>query len=398
MLKIYRQPFFRVILLVLVYGLLFYWLTQAANELFFAVDFTEYWSASRLVLSGQNPYSAEAMWSVESQVPGWYLDHPVMMYNPPWVLGFILPFGFLPSGLGTVIWLILSTVAVVVASDLCWRLYGGSPNKRWVAVLLGISFVPGLICFKAGQITPFVLLGIAGFLYAISQELWGLAGVSIYLISLKPNLIFLIWPALVLWLLKEKRWTVVLTAILSSLASLLLTMIFNPWVLFQYREAGSTISPLYWQTHTLASGLRLLFGVQHYWLQFIPAALACIWFVFYWKRNSDNWQWLERMPVLTLGSLTLAFSAWDYDQLLLLPVLIQVAIWFMMEPRLFSIPAVFYWIANCLLFWLVAAQLDPFLTFWFSSAFLLIYLLAIHIKNRLVSRSLENPHQRPLPG
>lgn len=389
MLKLYRQPTFRATLLILAYSLLFYFLAQAASKLFFAVDFTEYWSASKLTLSGQNPYSAEAIWSIESQVPGWYLDHPVMMYNPPWVLGMILPFGLLPIGLGTVIWLILSVVAIVIASVLCWQLYGGSPKKRWLAILLGISFVPGLICFKAGQITPFVLLGVAGFLYGISRERWGLAGASIYLISLKPNLIFLFWPAFVLWFLKEKKWAIIRTAILCGLVFLAIPMIFNPRVLVQYREVGDIISPLYWQTHTLAAGLRLLFGVHHYWLQFLPAALACAWFVYYWKRYSRNWQWLERMPALLLVSLTLAFSAWDYDQLLLLPVLMQVAVWFMRKPRRFSVPAILYWAANGLLFGLVVAQVDPFLTFWFSPALLLIYLLGVSLKNGLISQSLE---------
>jgi hypothetical protein len=386
--RLYKQHFFRLTLLVLVYGLLIYCLSKAWNHLLFSVDFTEYWSASRLVLAGKNPYSADLLWSVESLVAGWPYHQPVMMYNPPWILGFILPLGLLPNVIGRFFWLILSTTALIITSNLCWRIYGGAEKKWWIASLIGISFVPGLICLKVGQITPFVLLGIAGFLYGISRERWILAGVSIYLIALKPNLVFLFWPALLLWILKEKRWLVVGSAVTTGLAGLGAALIFNPRLLIQYLDADDAISPLLWQTPNLASGLRLIFGAEHYWLQFLPALLGLIWFAFYWKRYSHTWQWLERMPILLLVSFTLAFFSWSYDQILLIPALIQVSVWFMREPSRFYIPAALYWVANGLLGWMVITEIDPFLAFWFSPALLLIYLLAVYIKNGSAQRSL----------
>ncbi len=125
-------------------------------------DFVEYWSASRLLLTHRNPYSSEEMLSIQ-RTAGWLESEPLMMWNPPWSLTLLIPFGFLKYSLGRLVWLLLNLGLIVVASDCLWRIYGGALRLRLVAWLLGFSFLPSLVALSIGQISPIVLVGITGF-------------------------------------------------------------------------------------------------------------------------------------------------------------------------------------------------------------------------------------------
>src|SRR5947199_2998908 len=72
----------------------------------FPGDFLEYWASARLLLAGNNPYSPEQQIMLQrSVVPN--TVQPLMMWNPPWTLFFILPFGLLGFPLAQAIWSVL---------------------------------------------------------------------------------------------------------------------------------------------------------------------------------------------------------------------------------------------------------------------------------------------------
>src|SRR3954449_5872055 len=56
-------------------------------------DFVEYWAAGRLNAAGENPYDPERIHEVEHEAE----EHPntVLMWNPPWTLTLVMPFGLL---------------------------------------------------------------------------------------------------------------------------------------------------------------------------------------------------------------------------------------------------------------------------------------------------------------
>src|SRR6266478_31527 len=67
------------------------------------LDFVEYWAAGRLCLAGSNPYSWYDMLALEKSVgmkpnhsPETGEETPLMMFNPPWTLVFVMPLA-LPS-------------------------------------------------------------------------------------------------------------------------------------------------------------------------------------------------------------------------------------------------------------------------------------------------------------
>src|SRR5207248_11516891 len=68
-------------------------------------DFVEYWAAGRLISSGENPYDADRMHELERAAgrtePG------ILMWNPPWTLSLVLPFGLLHVRTAHLLWLLL---------------------------------------------------------------------------------------------------------------------------------------------------------------------------------------------------------------------------------------------------------------------------------------------------
>ena len=83
-------------------------------------DFVEYWSAGRLNLAGGNPYGSDELFALQREY-GCPKDRPVMMYNPPWTLPFVMPFGALDYGTGRLAWLLLSLGLVLVCAGAAWR-------------------------------------------------------------------------------------------------------------------------------------------------------------------------------------------------------------------------------------------------------------------------------------
>ena len=181
----------------LVAGLLFLVLQlgRLGNKSFLPVkDFVEYWAAGRLFAAGGNPYSWDAMLELEKSVGmETYLSEdtreemPLLMFNPPWTLVFVMPFGQASFALSRLMWFVFGLGLVILCADVIWRTYGGAPNRRWLAWIVGLSFVPTLQVLQMGQIGPLLLLGIVGFLFCIYNSGWS-AGVATVLIAIKPHL------------------------------------------------------------------------------------------------------------------------------------------------------------------------------------------------------------------
>ena len=73
--------------------------------------------------------------------------------------------------------------------------------------------------------------------------------------------------------------------------------------------------------------LSLLFGMEQYWLQFVPTGLGLLWFGIYWHRHRRTWDWNRQVHLLVIVSLMTTFYEWLNDYVLLLPVITQTAVW-----------------------------------------------------------------------
>lgn len=291
-------------------------------------DYVAYWSASRLLITGQNPYEPAKVLALErtaGPVPG-----ALVMRNPPWALPLVLPLGLFAYSSSRILWLFAELFIVMGSALWFWRIYEGAASQRWIAGLIAFSFLPSLWVLFIGQITPFILLGIAGFLYC---EISGRANswmqaASLVLVALKPQLLYLFWIALLLVTLYRPRhgnaarteWTLLLKFTIALLAAVAIPLIIDPKIVSEYgsyvrqtpilQERISTIGSLLWQH----SNLR--------WTQFAPMFAGTIWVLWYWFRNRKEWNWSERIPALLLLSVITTSYSYFFDQVVLLPAIL----------------------------------------------------------------------------
>ena len=393
-LAIRKQPWVRAVIVVLIYGGLIAALWRVTSDLNVGSDFVEYWAAARLDLVGQNPYDASTMAAAQRDLAsqlnqsmklspgivqrylGLQLNQPMMMYNPPWVLAMVMPVSLLPYHAALMFWLALEFAVVVVCSDACWRLYGGTRGKRPVAWLLGMLFVPTASGIAWGNISPFMLLGATAFMWAAKDGHWGRAGLSTVLLAIKPQVTYLFWPALVIWVLQERRWRLFLTGLAAGTAATAIPIAFNPPVLVQYIQGVATHPPLSWDPAVPALALRLIFGADKTWLQFVPSLLGLVWWAWRWHAQRATWHWEEQLPVLLLVSYATSAYGWTSDQVIFVPALMQVAVWILPSWRTWRPIWRSYLAANVLLLATIIIAGPGFLSVWHPVAQLVLYLVA----------------------
>jgi hypothetical protein len=284
-------------------------------------DFGAFWVAGKALLHGGNPYETAAAFRLQQPL-GVSAQSVFVMRNPPWTLIFTLPLGLLSYSAAWVLWSVLLVASSLLAAMICWRLNGGCPQRHWIAWLVTFAFAPAIACISVGQLGLIVLLGTALFLLLEEQhEFW--AGVALVMISVKPQLVYLLLLAILLWAMDRRRWRLIGGAAAGFAFSLAVAAAFDPQVFVHYWQKLTTDPVSSQFLPTLGGGLRLLFGVA--WLQVAPAALALAWLAFYYPRHRRQWNWLQQAPILLLISVISTPYAFLIDEVVLLPAFLQLA-------------------------------------------------------------------------
>ncbi|WP_020472075.1 glycosyltransferase family 87 protein [Zavarzinella formosa] len=292
-------------------------------------DFVEYWAAGYLNAKGQNPYSAELLLPLQREI-GRDTNEAVMMWNPPWTLPLVMPFGMLPARIAHISWIAIGFALVLFSADRSWLLGEGLKEKRWVAWILSLSFLPTLMVMQAGQIGAYILFGVVAVMHGFSVRKPWMIGVGAFLLALKPHLAYLVWPAFGYWMILDRSrlaWLSAVWFVVSIAIATFVAMIPNPDVIGQYREAMLHRTPVQWRSPTIGSWLRELFGQGIFWLQFVPVCLGAVWF-FPWAVRCfyKGFRWPDDFFSLLLVSfVTASYGAWPFDVVILLPGVVILA-------------------------------------------------------------------------
>jgi hypothetical protein len=346
------------------------------------LDYVEYWAAGRLCLAGENPYSWDAMLALEKSVgmkpnksPDTGEETPLMMFNPPWTLVFVMPLALPSFALSRLLAFVLGIAMCVLCADAIWKKYGGASERRWLAWLVGLSFVPTLQVLQMGQIGPLLLLGLVGFLYCIDESGWS-AGIATVLVAIKPHLFGVFAAALFLWTVHQRRWSVFGGAVLIVIIIMACLVGANPNLIDQYLHCMIAHSPRDGRTPILGALLRLLFGPNQFWLQLIPQGVGLVWVTVYWYRRRDHWDWSEQLPLVVLVSLlTTPYGAWPFDLVVLLLPVIEIAARAEQASRSqIAIILAIYAAIEVPAMAQSVAGVDPFYFVWMPPALLLSYL------------------------
>jgi hypothetical protein len=79
-----------LIVVLMLFSLELKWLYSKINADNVLPDFIEYWAAGRVILSSNNPYSPDQLFSLQKSA-GWTKADPLMMYHPPVLPGSLPP-------------------------------------------------------------------------------------------------------------------------------------------------------------------------------------------------------------------------------------------------------------------------------------------------------------------
>jgi hypothetical protein len=286
-------------------------------------DFVEYWAAARVLLAGGNPYSPADILAAEAST-GFAGKRPLLMWNPPWTLPFLLPFGAFSYAKASAAWLLLNLGMVFACADFLWREYGGNPRRRWLGWLLAASFFPLLTALGLGQIGPLILLGLTLFLrYHASRPL--LAGAATLLIAVKPQLLYLFWLVLFLDCMRRRNWRLLEGAGAALLLASLLPLLLNPRLWRDYLDLAGSGEVLRNPSPNFGTLLRMQWG-NHAWLQYVPMLLGIAWLAPLWRTRRESWSWSGELPLILLVSLVTTAYGWLFDQIVLLPAMMQLAV------------------------------------------------------------------------
>ena len=353
-------------------------------------DFIEYWSGSRINFMGGNPYSPVDLLQ-EQKLSGWQEVEPKLMVYPPWIFPLVIFFGAFSRSVAQMLWLLFQIGILLFCSHQLWILYRGPVEKRWMALLIPFIFAPTIMVLELGQITPLMLLGVIGFTYFIdhSRNDW-LAGASLVLVSIKPQLLFVFWIAVICWIIQQRRWKVMIGAGVSVILLMLITMVFNPQVISQYLVMLRTNAISVWASPTIGMYLRLFWlGTENFWPQFLPAIIAGLCFLVYWLYHHASWNWSKDLPILLLVTMITSPYTWTYDLVILLPAIIQGVIWLVGNGKRWSsylLAGLFLLISILDLF--LHTRLNDFWFIWVAPMVLVWYLLVYKQNMNLRERSI----------
>lgn len=335
-------------------------------------DYVFYWATGQQLAHHANPYDPDAVTKLERSAGLPATLNPGLMRNLPWALPLVYPLGFVNSRVGWVIWLLILSSCLAVSVYMLWIIYGRPKNSRY---LLGYSFGPALICMIYGQTSLFALLGLVLFLRLHRTHPF-LAGVSLWLCALKPQLILPFGVVLLAWVLLSRSYKLVAGAATALAASCAITFLIDPlaWTQYSQMARSSGIEKEY--IPCLSYLLRDWLSPHSIWLQYLPAAAGCCWALAYFWPRRNSWDWLKNGSPLMLVSLLVAPYAWIYDQGLVIPAVLRGA--FLTRHRSLLIALAFLSaLVEVALFRSITHPNDMvYWTFWTAPAWLVWYLVA----------------------
>jgi hypothetical protein len=284
-------------------------------------DFVEYWAAGQQLMHHANPYDAGALLDLERSV-GYPRDLGAqIMANPPYALPLVMPFGLLGPTAGLIFWVILLIFSLAASVQMIRKMHGAQKSQLH---LLSYAFAPALSCVLAGQVTIFILLGLVLFLRLhLSRPFW--AGASLWLCLLKPHLFLPFGVVLLAWIAITRSYRVIAgCATALGLSSAIATLV-SPSIWREYSQMMGTARVDHMPQPCLSVLLKQWVYPHTFWLQCVPAALACIWAFNYYLQRRERWNWLENGSLLVLVSLLMAPYSWFMDQAILLAALLHGA-------------------------------------------------------------------------
>lgn len=172
--------------------------------------FARWYGATELIQRGRNPYDREIELEAQKILFG-RPTHPdedqVNFAYPLYVIYLFWPLTFAPYDWAQAIWMTVLQFALIGGTLLLFPLFRWRPPPLYFAltVLWSVLFYPGARAIMLGQFSIIVFLSLAIALWGLATGRDRLAGAVLPLATIKPQMIFLIIPFILLWAWQQKR-------------------------------------------------------------------------------------------------------------------------------------------------------------------------------------------------
>jgi hypothetical protein len=294
-------------------------------------DFLAHYSVWDLYIKeGVNPYSDEAALHTQMLIrgrPAEIGEDQNRLTYPFYSLLMHAPFTFIEYPLARAIYMTLLQGAVVLSVILTIRLLNWK-LPIWMAGLLlswSILHYPESRGIILGQFAAIGFLSFIGALYLFHRKSDMLAGVVLVISTMKPTLVFLLIPFLLLWAIVQRRRKFLLGffGMLGGLVAgsfVLLPSWISDWFvrIFAYSEYTVGQSPIWLLSHEYLPWLGSLGEVLL--TAVLVMSVFFLWWDFFRRSVQDSFYWIIGITLL-VSNLIVPRSATTNYVMLLLPIL-----------------------------------------------------------------------------
>lgn len=203
------------------------WLLTNATD-FRTTDFFCYWSGARFVVEGRDPYREElwrpATTGARPMAPFCTGAYPGPLYTA--VL--MAPLGALPFDLAAVLWMALSLAAALAGMVLVQRASGEGRRDDLLLYALVLFSQPFWVLLVGGQFAGLLLLATGVLAGSLARGGEAEGGVALASFAIKPQVVALFAPPLLVWALLERRRAFVVGAVATGLGLLAVSLAARP--------------------------------------------------------------------------------------------------------------------------------------------------------------------------
>jgi hypothetical protein len=283
-------------------------------------DLQAYWSSAYLFAHGEDFSDPIRLGEIERTLTTH--DDPETLYSWFSPIGnvVLLPSTFLPFTRAVSYWLIINILVLFASALLLWE----ETDRKWIPLVAAFSFSMSVYSLIFGQINFLEVLGLALFLSLSRADRPYLAGASLVLTTIKPHLVILTLPILLLDLLRKKEWKVLAGFFAAMLLCMLVLFAFYPPWIQSFAGVVSSGMGNVRETPTL-TGLLVILGQYTFGkgIWFIALLAGIAW----WLKNGKYWDRRRFIDVSLAIGLIVAPVGWSYDQIMLLFPILSLLAW-----------------------------------------------------------------------
>lgn len=283
-------------------------------------DFSEYWSISRLLIDGDDPWRSGALREVTRRY-GTNLspEHDPLVGHPPWTVLALVPFAAIDVRGAAIAWLVLGAAAAILGVRSLLRTY--VPSMPLIHAFTGFALFgspPSLFAVYAGQWT-FLLTGALAACIALLRQGHQLRPAVVTLAALgKPHLfVFAAWALLAVAITRQMYRFAGAAVVLWTLTVALSIALFPQWLDVWAIYSRTEILPDVPRASNLTTLLFEVAGPTGHWIA-AGLLLAAVAVGSQFDRAGDAHVavWLALSPVAALYT-------WGYDlPLLIVPIVV----------------------------------------------------------------------------